>query len=124
MSSLDSYGHWSYTPRRRRRPLEVSTLPKPTLDAASVSNMAAGVTKDEEGRQDYSTLLREIHALMAEVQRQREDFRSEMRSLASSITRKHTHVPKNCVCSGRRISRLPVMVGLGTHTLQSQVSSL
>ena len=69
---------------------------------------------DATTRREYHTLLREIQALMSEVQRQRNDFRSELRSLTSTIIRRHnsTSARPSCVCSApRRSSRLPVMVG-------------
>ncbi|KAK8397730.1 hypothetical protein O3P69_004485 [Scylla paramamosain] len=63
-------------------------------------------------RREYHTLLREIQALMSEVQRQRNDFRSELRSLTSTIIRRHNSTSaRPCVCSApRKTSRLPVMM--------------
>nr|XP_053643574.1 uncharacterized protein LOC128696360 [Cherax quadricarinatus] len=77
--------------------------------SASISNMAVDVNK--EANQEYSTLLKEIQALMAEVKKQRQDFRTELRSLTSTINRRYNY-NKNCVCStSRKGSRLPVTVG-------------
>lgn len=72
-------------------------------------------------RREYHLLLREIQSLMAEVQRQRSDFRTELRSLTSTIIRRHNSTTsplsaRPCVCSAnpRKTSRLPLMVG-GHH---------
>lgn len=92
---------------------------KRALDAASVS----GMDEDDKAeatttRREYHLLLREIQTLMAEVQRQRSDFRTELRSLASTIIRRHNTATsplaaRPCVCSAnpRKTSRLPLMVG-------------
>ncbi|MPC62781.1 hypothetical protein E2C01_056871 [Portunus trituberculatus] len=85
---------------------------KRALDAASVTGMDDEERDAATTRREYHTLLREIQALMSEVQRQRNDFRSELRSLTSTIIRRHNSTSaRPCVCSApRKTSRLPVMV--------------
>lgn len=100
---------------------------KRALDAASVSGMDGDEKEDAATtRREYHLLLREIQALMTEVQRQRSDFRTELRSLTSTIMRRHTSSAspssaRPCVCSAapRKTSRLPMMVGghPATHSL-------
>lgn len=79
-------------------------LPTPHGTASEEAKERAGEAKQ------YATLLREIHALMAEVQRQRTDFRNELRGLVSSISRNRQHRPCLCSVEYKRPSRLPVML--------------
>lgn len=62
-------------------------------------------SSDANNRESYSTLLKDIQTLMEEVQKQRNEFRTEMRSLASSISRKHDQLEdtvRKCACSSAK----------------------
>lgn len=72
---------------------------------------ASEEAKERAGEaKQYATLLREIHALMAEVQRQRTDFRNELRGLVNSLSRNRQRRPCLCSVEYKRPSRLPVML--------------
>ncbi|XP_063886378.1 uncharacterized protein LOC135114406 [Scylla paramamosain] len=65
--------------------------------SASVTGMDEEEREAATTRREYHTLLREIQALMSEVQRQRNDFRSELRSLTSTIIRRHNSTSRQAL---------------------------
>ncbi|XP_047481761.1 G patch domain-containing protein 8-like [Penaeus chinensis] len=92
---------------RRGPPKRFRRLKRKLFKSASVTNMAQDDvdSSDANNRESYSTLLKDIQTLMEEVQKQRNEFRTEMRSLASSISRKHDQLEntvRNCACSSAK----------------------
>ncbi|XP_042863131.1 filaggrin-like [Penaeus japonicus] len=92
---------------RRGPPKRYRRLKRKLFKSASVTNMAQDDvdSNDVTNRQSYSSLLKDIQTLMEEVQKQRSEFRTEMRSLASSISRKHDQLEdtvRRCACSSAK----------------------
>ncbi|KAK7079321.1 hypothetical protein SK128_021125 [Halocaridina rubra] len=70
--------------------------------SASLGNLGPNNGLDE-GR--YNALMQEIQALLNEVQKQRDDFRNELRALAACIDTRHNQLEstvRRCACSSSK----------------------